>query len=541
MKKITKNMGRKNCLIYVVFNFLIGIVLPIVIIIIGSLIVSLISSKITVAIFSLIFLLLALILYLTNDFLVCKIVKKMTGNTHSLGKIMFIFNLLTIILITLTLFSYTNDSIEIKKLLTTVFFSYLVLIIVKIVSYILVKKLYLKEKIPYHKVLLSITILYLIIITFGFYLIVPNDFSKFMFQVFGQTDFSSKELKIRLTDEYNKGYSNFYGNRYGNEYAPWYAYRLKNRVVSYFEEFSSQELKYFDTLKINDKVTNSDIKVGKGDLEKLRFLRSLEINNLKINELNLLENTKLEKLVINNSNIKNINLKNLKSVINIEINNSNISELNIKEGNLESISINNSKIDNFVIEGEKIKKVDVLKTKIEVLSIKDTTNLVYVNMKDSNIDEAILDNNKMFEENVFGKKYTYKYGEILHNLQFNLFLEKVNNIELKNIKDINQLFKNSTFVFKKISFSNDKQISLRNNEYLNKVGNNMYASKDTLVKEFNLENLKPVYYKYVPINTSLDIANFTREKLESIDNAALLPSEIEIYDGDRLLLLMYGK
>ena len=458
--------GTKNFEIYALFNFIFGFLLPLVVIVLDIMWVNIKDNEVT-TFQAITFLLEALVLLLINEFLVCKVTKKVAKSTYLLSRFALIFNCITILFIAYLMFTPMNMFI-------TKFFnsSWIIICIgmigIKLISYILAKKFALKEKIEHKSLLFGGFCIYIVFIFIFFSLLIPNGIDKFLFNAFGNTDFSSKKLKVYLTDICNTHYN--------------------CRNVSYFDEFTDKELDSLNHIKIeNQKFTTEDI-------NKLKYLNHLRINNVTIDNLDF----QLP------SNIKEI-----------ELNNVNIKTINITEGNLIKLDIDKSKVDNFKIQDTAIEKIYATNITVKTLNVSKTTKLDRLWLYNSSIENVVL--------NDIALKNSYS----------RINIDKINNLELKNIKDLNNLLNHADFVFRNIKFLEDKGFRLENNDYLELSNSFLKVPEKTKVKELILENMTAIVldrYRESRCDDTGPCIYYGEEKTKVQGPESILGDEIELYD-----------
>ena len=173
--KTVKKGGFKNFLIYELFNFIFSIIVPLVLLFINMAIMRSEKASTTELI---IILVQAIALLLFKDIIVCKLAKSAAKNTYLMGKFVFVLSLLDILIATIILFN--NDLV-----LNIAFIIYAVFVVGKIISYVLVKLLVLKEKIEYKKYLIMGATSYIALFTFLYYATNPTGLNKKLFNVFG--------------------------------------------------------------------------------------------------------------------------------------------------------------------------------------------------------------------------------------------------------------------------------------------------------------------------------------------------------------------
>ena len=368
------------------------------------------------------------------------------------------------------------------------------LIIVKMGSYILAKKIVLKEKIEKKGLVFGGFALYLIIVFLAFHLLVPSGINKFLFNTFGNTDFSSKKLKVYLTESYNKTCG----------------------TVDYFHKFNSEELSCIENLTLGINFTTEDI-------NKLTDLNTLEINDLTFdNFINLPKNNKLSTLKLNKTKINNLDTSNLGNIERIVLTKDDIDTINISDGNLSELYIENSNLVNLKVQGNVIKEINATETPIQTVEISNTTNLEEVRINKATVENVILDNNKGLENRKLGS-----YSDVS--------IDKINNLELKNVNNLDDLLLNASFIFKNIKFLENKGFHLENNNYL-KLDNALYVPKGTKVKELILENLtavvKDYYHDLIGCDDDGMCTYDSEEKVKVQGQESTLGDHIEIYNND---------
>lgn len=500
-----KKGGFKNFWIYVLFNFIFGFLLPLGVVVLDAVWVNIQGNETATTFQAIVFLIEAIVLLTINEFLVCKVAKKAANSTYLLCKFAFVFNCLTVLFITYLMFMpinmymlYQADFVVEWALIC------IGLIGTKLLSYILAKKLALKEKLEHKGLLFGGFGVYILLIVIIFNLLIPSGINKFLFNVFGSTDFSSKELKIYLTETYATNCGN----------------------VSYFDDFTDEELKCFDDIIFdNQKFTTED-------LSKLKYLNRLEINNTTFdNQIDFSKNNELVYLKMNNSTINNLDSQILGNINRIDLTKVNVNTINIKNGNLKELYIEESKIENFKVQGTIIEEIDATKTTINTLEVSNTTKLDTLEIEDSSIESVLLDNNTALENREYGS-----YSRVR--------IDKINNLELKNVKNINNLLYNSYFTFKNIKFLEDKGFKLENNNYLKLESSILYVPEKTKVKELILENMSAtvidVYHEVITCDGTGACTYDAEEKTKVQGPDSTLGDTIELYDNSHNQLFKWS-
>lgn len=473
--KPLKKSGFKNFLIYELFNFIFSIIVPLVLLFLNM---AIMRSEKASTVELIIILVQAIALLLFKEVLICKTAKSAAKSTYLMGKFVFVLNLIDILLATLILF---NNGFA----LNVGYIIYIVFVVSRIISYILVKLLVLKEKIEYKKYLIIGAVSYIALFTFLYYATNPTGINKMLFNVFGSNEFSSKELKIEIVDYYNK-------NEYRDD-------------VNYTHKFTTEELEQIDYLEINYNITTDDLSL----LPNVKFL---ELNNCNYENLDFSKNNSLIWVKIKNSKIKNLNTLNLIGTSKIEISESEIENLIINEGRIESIYVEKSKINELKVSGENIKEVEITETPISNMEIEDTTNLNDLSIKKSTVNNVVLDNNENLGADI----------------------EKIETLEFKNETDYNNLFTNSKFTFKKLTFMGDKKVYLENNSYIELSSRSIKIPKGTKVKELVLENMTAVvtdiYHDLISCDDS-GLCSYDAEEKRKIQGPdSILGDIVEVYD-----------
>ena len=293
--------NKLNCIIFSVFNIIFTFIVPLTIIFILSLIednygITFIENNM----FLLILLILGMFSFLSSIFLSTLFTKLLVRNVCNLKKYNLVSLYISLIIIIFGLLFYSVSSAQIVlKLFGSL----------KVVDWILSRKLLIKEKFAFSKKTLYIysgTVLVVLLI--GIF-IMPTTLNKKLFLTFGKTDFSSKETYMYLIDKYNK---------------------IGNKNVNYFHKLSDKELAIIGDIYIDDTFTNDDIKklsnlseisISKGaiissdlDFSNLEKLNILDIFSKNLKSLKLPSNSNLEELIVY-SLLDELNLsdKNIKS------------------------------------------------------------------------------------------------------------------------------------------------------------------------------------------------------------------------------------
>ncbi|MGM9881739.1 MAG: hypothetical protein ACI31S_02720 [Bacilli bacterium] len=491
-----KKGGFKNFWIYVLFNFIFGFLLPLLVVILDVVWVNIQENKTATTLQAIVFLIEAIVLLSINEFLVCKVAKKAANSTYLLSKFAFVFNCITILFITYLMFM----PISMYMLYQTKFVVEWTLICIgligtKLISYILAKKLALKEKLEHKGLLFGGFGIYILLIFIIFNLFIPSGINKFLFNIFGNTDFSSKELKIYLTETYATNCGN----------------------VSYFDDFTDEELKCFDDIIFdNQKFTTED-------LSKLKYLNRLEIDNTTFdNQIDFSKNNELVYLKINNSTINNLDSQILGNINRMGLTKVNVNTINIEDGNLEKLYIEESKIEDFKVQGTVIEEIDATKATIKTLEVSNTTKLDTLEIEDSQVESVLLDNNIALENREYGS-----YSRVR--------IDKINSLELKNVKNLNNLLYNSYFTFKNIKFLEDKGFKLENNNYLKLESSTLYVPEKTKVKELILENMTAIvidrYHELISCDGTGTCTYDAEEKTKVQGPDSTLGDTIELYDN----------
>ena len=368
------------------------------------------------------------------------------------------------------------------------------IMITKLISYILAKKIALKEKIENKGLLFGGFGIYILLVFIIFHLLIPSGVNKFLFNIFGSTNFSSKEIKVYLTDIYAKNCGN----------------------MSYFSEFTDDELKCFDNIKFdNQKFTTED-------LSKLKYLTRLEINNTTFDkQIDFSKNSELLYLKINNSKVNVLDSEMLGSINRIDLKKVDAGLINVKDGNLSKMHIEKSKIDDFKVQGTVIEQIDVTDSNINSLVVMNTTKLISLSFKDSSIETVLLDNNSALENRDYRNYSTVE-------------IDKTNNLEIKNVKNLDNLLKNSHFTFKNIKFLDDKGFKLENGDYMKLEHEALYVPEKTKVKELILENMTAVvidvYHDIISCDDTGMCSYDSEEKTKVQGPDSTLGDSIELYD-----------
>lgn len=314
--KTNINVNKKlNCIIFSIFSIIFTFVIPLTIIFILSLIED--SSGITFIennMFLLILLILGMLSFLASIFLSTLFTKLLVRNVCNLKKYNLVSLYISLIIIIFGLLFYSVSSAQIVlKLFGSL----------KVVDWILSRKLLIKEKMSFSKKTLYVysgTVVVVLIISL---VIMPTDLNKKLFLKIGNTDFSSKETYVNLINEYNK---------------------INNKKVNYFHKLSNKELNMIDNLYIDDSFSNDDIK-------KLSNLTELSISDRAIisSDLDFSNLKKLNTLDIFSKNLKSLKLpsnSNLEELIVYSL----LDELNLSDKNIKSYSVSAKNIyfnDNF--------------------------------------------------------------------------------------------------------------------------------------------------------------------------------------------------
>lgn len=465
----------KNSVLIVLFNILTCFIIPIFLFLtsISNHSGQLLGLKI-------ILIILAALIHMSGECISCLVTIKIVKNKENICKTLSWYDLGALICY-IPLF-YWGASNEISH-----FWILILLVIFKFISYILTVKFILKEKIR-----MKIFPIIILAICYIFVFSIPNlknptNINKNLYRVFGSNDFDSKELKIKLVDEYNEE-DNYTGND-----------------ISYFHKFTDRELENITDLEINKKLKNVTIK----DLSKLKNLQSLSIVNLKIrNEFNLSSNKKLTIL-----NLENVSFsKNL-----IIDSNSNIKEIHVDNSIFKDIKINSNNLI----------KMEAEKSKVNNITINNSLGLKEFYFIKSNINNVTIDGNK--------------------NLR-SLGLSKTNNITIKNMGNINDFFKlykdqygysfNEYLMFKKLVFDN-KKISFKNDEYI-KFNGYLYVKENSLVKDLLLENLTAKvfdnYHEIIKRHEDGSVTYDSESKIKEQGPDSGLGDEIHLYENDEEVL-----
>lgn len=485
-----KKIGFKNFWIYVLFNFIYGFLLPMTVILLDVLWMKIQGNETATTFQLIIYLLEAIILFTINEYLVCKTTNKATDSSYLLGKYAFAFNCITILFITYIMF-FSINSFSVKFLETWWIGICIGLILSKIISYIIVKKYVLKEKIDHKNLLFGCFGTYILLIFIVFHFLIPSNINKFLFNIFGSTEFSSKEFKIYLTD--------LYAENCGN--------------ASYFNDFTDKELECFDDIKFENQKFTTD------DLSKLKYLKRLEIDNTVFDrQIDFSKNSELEYLNIIDSTIDNLSSQLLGNVSSLYLEKVNANTIDIKDGNLKELTAKESKIENFKVQGTIIEKINSTKMAIKALEVSNTMKLSTLNIEDSTIESVLLDNNIGFE-----------------NKKNSVNVDKINTLELKNVKNIDSLLQNSEFTFKEIKLLDNKGFKLDNNSYLKLEHANLYVPEKTKVKELILENMTAIVIDHYHDKISCDETTCIyddEEKTKIQGPDSMLGDTIELYDSD---------
>ncbi len=463
----------KNSILIVLFNLLYCFIIPIIL-----LLAALTRTNILFGVKIILFIF-ASLTHILGECISCLNTIKIVKNKENIKKTLSWYELGALICY-IPIF-YSISTIEINYLWIFIF-----LVLFKFISYVFTVKFFLKEEIKI-KVLPIIILAFCYIMSF----LIPNftnptDINKSLYKVFGNRDFDSKELKIKLVDEYNSEYN------YDND-------------ISYFHKFTEEELENITNLEINKETNDVTIK----DLSKLTNLQRLSIKQLKIkNDFNLSYNKKLTVLNIDDVSFdKNFTID--------------------ENSNIKEIYIENSKFKDININSESLIKVEAENCKVNNVTITNSLSLKEFYLIKSKVNNVILDGNE--------------------NLR-SLGLSKTNSITIKNmgsIKDFFDLYKDEYgsridgyLLFKELVFE-DKKITFENDEYI-KFDGALYVKKDSLVKDLLLENLtaKVFDYYHEVIRENADGSTIfdseRKVKEQGLDSG--LGDELHLYENDKEIL-----
>ena len=142
--------------------------------------------------------------------------------------------------------------------------------------------------------------------------------------------------------------------------------------------------------------------------------------------------------------------------------------------------------------------------------------------EDSSIETVLLDNNVSLENT----EYTNS-GRVR--------IDKINNLEIKNAKSLDNLLENSYFTFKNIKFLDNKGFKLENGNYLQLQSASLYVPENTKVKELILENMTAVvidrYHELISCDDS-GLCSYEDEQKTKIQGPdSMLGDMIELYDN----------
>lgn len=465
----------KNSVLLVLFNIFYCFIIPIILLLtsISNHSGDLLGLKIILTI-------LAVLIHILGEYISCLVTIKIVKNKKNIMQTLSWYELGALICY-IPLF-YWGASAEISH-----FWVLILLVIFKFISYIFTVKFLLKEKIS-----MKVFPIIILIICYTFSFLVPNlknptSINKNLYKVFGSNDFDSKELKIKLVDEYNEE-DNYTGNN-----------------ISYFHKFTDKELENITDLEINKKLGSVTIK----DLSKLKNLQRLSIKKLKIkDDFNLSLNKKLIIL-----NLENVNFsKNF-----IIDTNSNIKKIYVKNSTFKDININSTKLE----------KMEAEKCEANNLTINNSLSLKEFYFIKSKVNDVTIDGNK--------------------NLR-SLGLSKANNINIKNMGNIKDFFKlyrdeygysfEEYLMFKKFAFD-DKKISFKNDEYI-KFDGTLYVKDDSLVKDLLLENLTAKvfdnYHEIIKRHEDGSVTYDSESKIKEQGPNSGMGDEIHVYENKEEVL-----
>lgn len=310
----------------------------------------------------------------------------------------------------------------------------LFLIISAILSYFVILKFFIKEKITF-KPVYTIIIVVCCLITF----MIPNlqhptKINKWLYNTF-VSDFDSKALKIKLVDNYN-------------------ADNWKN--ITYLHKFSEEELSEITELTINKKLKD----VTSKDLSKFTNLKNLTIKNITVDDLDFSKN----------KNLAYLELENVKFESDFYINeNININEIEIYDSKFNDININSDSIVSINAE-------NCNANNIKINNSNHLSDLIFINSK---INSVVINDNKTLKNIILS---------IADNITIN------NMGDIKDFFDLFDVYYSSKIVFKKFNFD-DKSISFSNDEYIMFDGD-LSVKENSLVKDLILENLTVKVYDY---------------------------------------------
>lgn len=462
----------KNSILLVLFNILYCFIIPFIL-----LLVVLAKTNILFGV-KIALIILAILIHILGEYISCLCTIKIVKNKENIKKTLSWYELGTLICY-IPVF-YSLASAESNK-----FWILILLIIFKFLSYTFTVKFFLKEEIKIKKLPIIILFICYIVSFMIPNLTNPTNINKNLYKTFGSNDFDSKELKIKLVDEYNDEYN------YDND-------------VSYFHKFTKEELENITILEINKEINNITSK----DLAKLLNLQELYIKQLKLkNNFDLSSNKKLTVLNIDNVSFdKDFIIGENSNVKKIYIDNSTFKDINISSNNLVKVEAENCNVNNVTINNSSsLKELYLIKSKVNDVTIDGSKNLR------------------------------------------NLGLSKVNSINIKNIgniKDFFDLYKDEYneieeyLMFKKLVFE-DKIISFKNDEYI-KFDGTLYVKKNSLVKDLLLQNLTAKVFDYYHdiIRENADgTTTFDGEsKVKEQGQDSGLGDELHLYENEKEIL-----
>ena len=345
--------------------------------------------------FSIIILLISLLILVFGiEPLTCLTVKKIVKNTECMKKELMFLETILIVLISL-IFLLTD---------LRTYFIVIILTLFRVLVWFITRKIFIKYKITINKKTIAVLVTYISLLFIIPNLILPTKLNKTLFNLFGSTDFSSKEFYTELIEDYN-------------------LYNDNHNRISYFHKLTDKELNEITEIYIEKRFNNKDI-------QKLNNLQELSISEkVKLDgNIDLTTNKKLTYVSISSPGFKNIKLPNSVTKFYCE---SILDELDISElKNIDELEIKTNKL--------RIKSLNQLK---EITYVDDISfNTLFINDKKFGLKNGYISLESNYYRNayiIYVPKYTKVADFTLYNLKIKVLRgthneEKMDEDELKN-------------------------------------------------------------------------------------------------------------
>jgi len=449
-----KNSILKKIGIYTVFNLLFGVALlliALIIIIIVGLPFYVKTGEIPEILAYLAYLLIAIIL-IVNECFTSRVTKKILKNEQNFCCITFYSTLVKSIIFTIIIYLGIFGFNSYK---TSSFNSLMIVIVLiclfKFFAYIITTKFALKEKIETKKKYIFIG--YILLITVILNLQFPTSLNRLL--NFNSGQFSSLELENQVIENYNKYKSTPFIHN---------SCQGSGKIINYTHKFTEEELKCFRRLELTTNFTTKD-------MENFDWLNNLYIHNVEMNETIDLSNMFINELVIADSIFVNLDSKLLKNVTTLGFKNVKVLEksVNINDTNLETICINNVEANQiFITNNKHLENLDVVNSSVSKLIFDNNPK---VELSSNKTEEYMVENE--------GKKETTIYK---------LRIDKVENIEFKNVDDIQKLLLDSNITFNSMLLNNGK-LYVSDRKYLSYKDNKLLSFNEMTIEDIKVDNL----------------------------------------------------